>query len=153
MIEIDILNCSSRKKKYLYKEAAKYFIQSLMPKIKNISIDICLENNLDADAFCTQIEPRYFVIEVSRRMPFEEQLKSIAHEMVHCRQFFKKKLQYKNNEILWFGEVYRFNQLKRNEMSLSEYDKYLNMPWEKEAYELETKLYRNFLMQHVGGVE
>lgn len=146
MFEIDILNCRSLKRKVLFKAATEYFAYSLMPKVKNMHLDICLENNLDADAFCTQIEDKYFVIEVSRRLPVKEQLKSIAHEMVHCKQFYSKKLQYKRNKIYWLNEEYNCDVLSRANLTESQYHMYLNLPWEKEAYDLENMLYDNFIL-------
>lgn len=147
MIEIDVLNCKSYKKKKLFNFATKYFIQSLMPKIKNLNIDLCFESDLDADAFCTQFGSKYFVIEISNNLPLEDQFKSIAHELVHCRQFLRKKLEYKNNKIYWNNEIYKIKSLKRNNLSKNEYIEYYTSPWEQEAYELEEILYRNFLMQ------
>ena len=144
MIEVDVLNCKSKKKISIYENAVKYFASRLMPKIKSMHIDICIENSLDADAFCTQIENKYFIIEVSRKLPFEEQIKSIAHEMVHCMQFYSKTLQYKNNKILWNGKAYDFNHMRRNNMTYDEYECYLNTPWEVEAYQLEMTLYNSF---------
>jgi len=153
MIEIDILNCRSKKKKHLYYKAVEYFASSLMPKVKNIHMDICLENNLDADAFCTQIENKYFIIEVSKQLPLNEQIKSIAHEMVHCKQFHSKKLQYKENKIFWRNKAYNNNSLSRDSLTIDEYHSYLNLPWEVEAYELEADLYNNFLMQYEGVID
>lgn len=144
MIEVDILNCRSKKKKDLYEKAVKYFAHALMPKVKSMHVDVCLEN-LDADAFCTQIEPKYFIIEVSKSLPVVEQVKSIAHEMVHCWQFYSKKLQYKNNMIFWMGRGYDFNQLKRKDLTQDDYDTYLSSPWEIEAYHLENELYSKFI--------
>ena len=145
MIEVDILNCKSKRKKELYEKSTKYFVQALMPRIKHMHIDVCIENRLDADAFCTQIEPKYFIIELAKKLPLVEQIKCIAHEIVHCRQFYSKKLQYKNNKIFWLGKGYAFHTLKRKDFTQDEYDLYLNTPWEVEAYGLETKLYNNFL--------
>lgn len=148
MIEINILNCRSKKKRSLCEEAAKYFMQALMPRVRNINIDICIENGLDADAFCTQIESKYFIMEISKKLPIEEQLKSIAHEMVHCRQFLKKQLQYKNGKIYWMNKYHPNNQLKRKELNKNDYFNYLNTPWEIEAYELENMLYNSFIKEY-----
>jgi hypothetical protein len=148
MFEIDILNCKSKKRKPLYKAATEYFAYSLMPRVKNMYLDVCLENNLDADAFCTQIEDKYFVIEISRRLPFNEQLKSIAHEMVHCKQFYYKKLQYKQNKIYWLNKEYNYDSLSRTNLTESQYHMYLNLPWEIEAYAMETMLYDNFILKY-----
>lgn len=145
MIEVEIINCRSKSKVDAYQRAVRYFAHALMPKIKTMHIDICIENNLDADAFCTQIEPKYFIIEISRRLPFSEKIKSIAHEMVHCKQFYSKSLQYKNNKIFWNGKAYALNAMKRKDLTQDDYDTYLSSPWEVEAYHLENELYSKFI--------
>ena len=145
MIEVDIHNCRSKVKVDIYRKAVECFVHALMPKIKNMYIDVCLENNLDADAFCTQIGSNQFLIEVSKKLPTRDQIKSIAHEMVHCKQFYQKKLQYKDNKIFWEGKTYKLNQMKRNNLTYDEYHSYLNTPWEIEAYEMEDVLFNNFV--------
>jgi len=144
MIEVDVLNCRSKKKSQIYRDALGYFLHQLMPNLKNVCVDLSIENNLDADAFCTQLEQRYFIIEIFNKLPFKEQIKSIGHETVHMRQFLRKELGYKNGKILWKGKPYVFKPLKRNDIIKEDYYDYYNCPWEIEAYELEEKLYNNF---------
>ena len=73
--------------------------------------------------------------------------------MVHCKQFYSKKLQYKENKIYWRNEAYNNNSLKKDNLTINEYNSYLNLPWEVEAYELEDDLYNNFIMQYEGVVD
>ena len=78
--------------------------------------------------------PREFMIEVdaSMKYPFDQILIWIAHEFVHLKQFVRKELcDYETGRVQWksrsYGRV-----------------KYDDMPWEKEAYRLEEKLYNEF---------
>lgn len=59
-------------------------------------------------------------------VPFEELLSTIAHEMVHAKQYFRKELD--GYATTWKGRK-------------AEGYKYENMPWEREARKLEFKLY------------
>ena len=62
---------------------------------------------------------------------FNEQILTLCHELVHAKQFIKKELSDR-------GEVW-----KGVDMSLIRGTK--NMPWEQEAFELETKLYDKYI--------
>ena len=63
------------------------------------------------------------------RIPYEELMQNLAHEMVHVKQFFRKELDGSNWQFKWKG---------RNANGY----KYENQPWEREAYKLEEKLYK-----------
>lgn len=64
-------------------------------------------------------------IDINRTIPFEDQMQTLAHEMVHAKQFLRKELD---------GNLWK----KRN------YDnvKYDDQPWEKEANKMEKQLYK-----------
>jgi hypothetical protein len=75
--------------------------------------------------------PRYFTVEVKRDLNEEEKLMSIAHELVHIRQYATGQL---NEEMtLWQGESVNSDLIP-----------YLEQPWEIEAYELGDKLYKDY---------
>ncbi len=98
-----------------------------------------LKKNSGGYAFCYITgevnKPREFEIELDASMKFglEEILKWLAHEMVHLKQFVKGELcDYENKKVQWKSKL------------LSDDMCYEDMPWEKEAYRLETKLYNEF---------
>jgi hypothetical protein len=62
-------------------------------------------------------------------MTFLEQMQTLAHELVHVKQYFRKELTYANTgEFCW---------KKRNAGGY----KYENQPWEKEAFRMEKELF------------
>ena len=59
-------------------------------------------------------------------------LKTLAHELVHVKQFLKRELVDTNGlESKWKGEAYL-------------YIDYYNLPWEKEAYHLQEVLLKEY---------
>lgn len=75
-------------------------------------------------------------IEISRshyhkKLTFLEMMKTLTHEMVHARQFFRGRLKYRGFHAIWKGE------------HMGVYDN-KNSPWEKEAYDLEEKLFNKW---------
>ena len=65
-----------------------------------------------------------------QKIDFDEMMRTIAHEMVHAKQWFRGELgSTGKGQWLWKG---------RNAGGW----KYENQPWEKEAYRLEQELYK-----------
>ena len=125
--------------------AAFYYADELLGK--RMARYICLEIKLTKDlkkkekayGYCHIIDdnlsrPREFMIELDASMKhtFDQILTWLAHEMVHLKQFVRKELcDYVTGRVLWksrcYGKIH-----------------YNDMPWEKEAYRLEDKLYKEF---------
>ena len=95
-------------------------------KLRNREIIIRFKNVMDDDAWGYCIGDLYDIeIQINRTIAFEDQMQTLAHEMVHAKQFLRGELD---------GNLWK----KRN------YDhiKYEDQPWEKEANKLEKKLYK-----------
>ena len=71
---------------------------------------------------CIDGDEREYFIEVNRKQSLEDLCVTICHEMVHVKQYVRKEL---------YSEV---NFYKSRE-------EYLNLPWEKEAYEKQEVLF------------
>ena len=100
---------------------------------KTVIIDF--KSNLDGDAqgYCFAIDK---VAEVTigkkwagRNLTFMEQMQTLAHELVHVKQYFRNELTY--------GETGDFCWKKRNAGGY----KYENQPWEKEAFKMEKEIF------------
>ena len=62
---------------------------------------------------------------------FNEQLLTLCHELVHAKQFIKGELS--ENGQVWKGvDMSLIRDLK-------------NQPWEREAFDIETKLYNKYI--------
>ena len=72
---------------------------------------------------------REFLIEVNKNLSYDEQVETLAHEMVHLKQYARNewKVYQKDGLYSWMG--------KRMYISDDVYDEiYRKLPWEKEAY-------------------
>lgn len=139
------------KEKALLKEAALFFADQLMdPRmVRNLMIDIEVRKNCDVHGECIDEDgtrnPRFFTIGLKYMDDVEEMVKTLAHEMVHVKQYAKNELQ---SGIMvaargglrmtskWMGEVWK---PKRKE------DHYYDSPWEIEAYGKEVGLYAKWV--------
>jgi hypothetical protein len=76
--------------------------------------------------------PRSFTIHLKRGMDQEETLRTIAHEMVHLKQYSRKEL----NESMtkWRGVTVNSSIIP-----------YFDQPWEIEAHEIGDVLYEQFM--------
>ena len=125
-------------------DATYFYAEELLSKrlLKNLEIDIKLTKDLKkkegAYGFCHIVDdnlnrPRQFHIEIDTAMKHStrEILTWLAHEMTHLKQFVRKELyDYQDGSVQWKSKRY-IRKLK-----------YDDMPWEKEAYRLESNLYK-----------
>lgn len=77
------------------------------------------------------------LVELDCRLEWAVALEVLAHELVHCEQYYTGKLKrtYVNKKgwvHSWYGEV--------NTSKGSTYKAYRNQPWEKEAFERQATL-------------
>jgi hypothetical protein len=63
---------------------------------------------------------------------------TLVHEMIHIKQFALNELRNFPKSIRWNGKFYR---MPNGEIDLV---KYLDYPWEVEAYSVEKKLYNEW---------
>ena len=120
-----------RIEQYIHALAKELNIHRMWSKVIFVKFRKSLED--DAQGLCWgDYNDGYAEIKIAREslgepVEYEEMLKTIAHEMVHARQFLRKQLNGYTNS--WMGRK------PRNY-------KYENRPWEKEAHGLEEELYQ-----------
>jgi len=142
-MHIKIINCPDKDFKPFVKRATEFYSQHLLPSErlrKNISLTIKFNNKLDFWALASIEEynaskkAREFLIEIHPWIGASEILKTLAHEMVHIKQFAKGE----TNETLskWKG-------LSVDSDSIDYYEH----PWELEAFSLETGLWTKFAIK------
>lgn len=132
----------NRKQKKLVTEAALCFIDKLIhPNTQRVLELTIVRKKLWADGFCqyedSNIRPRSFILEISDQLDGEELIKTIAHELVHVKQYVKGELKerYKPNYYhMWYKELIIVND-----------DNFYDVPWEVEARDLENTLYKDFM--------
>ena len=129
---MDLTIIGSTKKKRAAAEDMVWFAKDfLMPRIQNITIAVELVNNLaekeGAEGWCMDEGEREFTITINASQELDDILETIAHEMVHVKQYARGE----HAQLMTRG-VYRW----KKEYFPLDYP-YKKQPWEKEAYKLE----------------
>ena len=124
----------------LKKTAIQYAYMLMSPKLVNqleLKIPVSKKLQDNASGYCCPeeffIRPKVFEIELKKTY-INRMLLTLAHEMVHLKQFATNELRakYIKGECItkWQGKV-------------CDIDNYEDQPWEKEAYFLEEVLFCN----------
>jgi hypothetical protein len=154
MIEVVIRGKPKKIAKYLIKRAVEHFASKLFSTRLNANIDLLIKflppEHIDLGPNCCAVcapryeygtnNPRVFDILISEDMSKKVTLLSLAHEMVHIKQFAKGELfefHYKPGLNRWRGELYNEDDRAG--------DNYWFMPWEVEALGMEQGLVRTFV--------
>lgn len=142
-MQLSIVGCPEKKLFRPYvKRAALFYAQSLLTKkvLENIYLKIKFSNNISAYGYAEIKEynvsgkPREFEIEVHSGIGAAEILKTLAHEMVHIKQYV-------------YGETN--DQLSRWKGTKVDSDnlEYWVQPWEIEAHGMEVGLFSRFAIK------
>jgi len=91
-----------------------------------------MQGTVIVEDYNTKGVPREFTIEINRNDTPEEKLKTIAHELVHAKQYAKNELNEEMN--IWLGQKVD-----------SETMKYFEQPWEIEAESVGLNMYESFI--------
>lgn len=132
-------------------EAARFFAKQLLhPRtVQKIELDIEIENRLDVEGECISEDdhknPRYFTIRL-RKQKLDSMIKTLAHEMVHVKQYAKNELG-KELALARIGKGLRIVTRWQGELwsPKSKEDDYWDAPWEIEAYGREVGLHHKWV--------
>tara|TARA_B110000503_G_scaffold33021_1_gene53653 strand:+ start:721 stop:1155 length:435 start_codon:yes stop_codon:yes gene_type:complete len=126
---IKVTGGSVNQRKYV-ESIANFCITMLMPRMRSLDITIKLKQlNGSAYGYCCELGTnREFEIEVERTLKLRTLLETVAHEMVHVKQYARRELHPVHNS--WCGKTY--NPKKTS---------YWDLPWEIEAHGREAGLF------------
>lgn len=137
MFDIEVIGNKS-KKEYI-EMLCLDILAYLMPRTtRNIDITIRFVKQCETQeaGYCTgdKQEANIVVAKNSNnyKIPFDEQLLTLCHELVHAKQFLKGEL---TNGMYWKGEDY------------SKVKSIKNQPWEQEATTMENILFEKYIKQ------
>ena len=120
------------------KRATTFYLDRLQQPTSNVNIIIVQKPNLDADGTCEKLSKKHFIIELKSGLTLEHTLITLAHEIVHVRQYLTRQLKtwfLKSGTVdIWQGK--RFRNVN-----------YYQQPWEAEALLLEQELYVDFVSE------
>ena len=112
-----------------------------MPRMKTLNIEVKVTRiKGDAEGYCLRESDRDFEIEVDSRLPLRKMMETVAHEMVHVKQYARREMndwQYKEVYYKWKGTY------------VPDSTDYWDLPWEIEANGRECGLFIRWA-QHYG---
>ena len=129
----------SKRQKQLVRSMVNFCQKKLMPKMYNIEVNINLRNFGKDDSLGYAIpsdyadlhRPREFDVDINKQQKLRRLLETVAHEMVHVKQFARGELyeSVRRNKHRWQGKW------------LNTDPKYWDQPWEIEAHGREVGLF------------
>ena len=141
-MNIEFVKVRRKKNRLLMTEAIELFAFTLLhPRtVEVLDIIVEMKDLGHADGYCgwedSNINPRSFTIELDKKLAGSELIKTIAHEMVHLKQFAKGELKERFKPTychIWHGDIV--------DVGL---DNFYEVPWEVEAREMEEELFLLF---------
>jgi len=122
--------------------AMDYFASALLtPQLKShIIITVKLTKDLpvfgftEVDGYNSKGKPREFILEIQKGLPEIDMLETLAHEMVHVRQYCYGEIDERGTK--WLSRKMDHDAIP-----------YHKRPWEIEAYKMEKKLYKEFISE------
>ena len=107
----------------------EFCIQKLMPRMETLDITVKLKTPKGAMGYCLETDnKRTFEIEIDRNQKLRPLLETVAHEMVHVKQFARRELHPSMDT--WYGKTYNPKKVS-----------YWDLPWEIEAHGREVGLF------------
>ena len=157
-MKVSVKGARDRKLSNLLRKAFMFYATELMHTnlVKGLRINILLHNKCKEypdkgsciwDDDWNSKRPREFTITMARGQPQHDKLCTLAHEMVHVKQYAKGEMDgviSKDGFQKWTGGEFKLNPRvtpakANNGIVTSKYD-YYYLPWEIEAYGLEVGL-------------
>ena len=87
MNSITVTGGKANQRKYV-ESITEFCIKTLMPRMNTIDITINLSAPQGAMGYCLELDDnRTFEIEVDRSLTLRKLLETVAHEMVHVKQY------------------------------------------------------------------
>lgn len=126
MIDIQVTGGTKRQRE-LVESIAHYSIRKLMPRKRVLDINIHLARLDDALGYAHEEFPGSYVVEIHKGQGLRRLLETVAHEMVHVKQYARREITGKDT---WLGKFV-------NSKTVNYYD----LPWEIEAHGREVGLF------------
>lgn len=135
MNEIEVRGGTARQRWYA-RSMAEFCIKHLMPCMRTLNIIIKLKSTKDAMGYCLELDDnRSFEIEVDKTLRLRRLIETVAHEMVHVKQYARRELHPAHSK--WMGKTINPKKVS-----------YWDLPWEVEAHGREVGLFIRWAEYH-----
>lgn len=132
-MNIEILTRKSKKRAAL-EWLATWLVKDMGLERFNAECSIILTKEFEGFGACHQILPGVYSIVINSKKPLAATLQTLCHEFVHLKQFLTGKLRHsEENPGMWNWCGMEFCPKKTD---------YYSQPWEIQAFERETLLFR-----------
>ena len=119
----------------------EFCIETLMPRMRTLEITVNLCKPTGALGYCLELDnKREFELEVDKTQPMRKLLETVAHEMVHVKQYARREMNPHSDD--WLGKTYNPKKVS-----------YWDLPWEIEAHGREVGLFIRWAEKHNLGKE
>lgn len=130
------------------RDAVFFYLKKLLGNSmsKKINLDIIIDRellrNFEMYANISPLEadprPKFYEMEIDAGLSKKQFLISLAHEMIHLKQFAKDQMKDLESKQVtrWMGKYYNEEEID-----------YWSRPWEKEAHDNEKSLYEEYISQ------
>ena len=116
-------NGGKKSQRQLVEDITSWYINTKLPRYKNLNIEIDLENINDAQGFCTEIDNREFHIQIDKRLQGDDFVTCLFHELTHVEQHLRNKFGIKDevDHLDYFDRPYEIDAYAKQEQLLEEY--------------------------------
>ena len=118
------------KEREIVEATVAWCIKKIMPRMRTLDIEVTIKKLPVAMGYCLQCDSnRQFELEIKKGMSLFDLISTVCHEMVHVKQYARGELRYiASGTRLWKAKI------------ISDKVEYMDLPWEKEAFEMERGL-------------
>lgn len=132
MITIKVTGSGSKKRTLAIEHACRFYLKKLgfRKRKRELEIHIRFVKDMTEMGLCDFNDDFMFPefdIDINKSLSEEDVLRTIAHELVHAKQFIRKELRYREHDTLWKGKPSTKEE------------------WEIEAYVTELILYNEYI--------
>jgi len=139
---VSVYKCPKTISRTLIHDAVQFYANTLMNRqlVKHLTVKVIFKDD-GVDGLCNPIDeltrPREFVLQINPNGTDKEVLTSLAHEMVHVKQYATGESRHYERK----PHVTKFRGVMVNTHTTD----YWDLPWEIEAYGRELGLYIRFM--------
>ena len=116
-------NGGKKSQRELVEDITSWYINTKLPRYKNLNIEIDLEKIDDAQGFCTEIDKREFYIQIDKRLQGDDFVTCLFHELTHIEQHLRNKfgINDDNDKTHYLDRPYEIDAYAKQEQLLEEY--------------------------------
>ena len=116
-------NGGKKSQRQLVEDITSWYINTKLPRYKNLNIEIDLEKIDDVQGYCVKYDNRTFHIGIDKRLQGDDFVTCVFHELTHVEQHLRNKFGIKDevDHLDYFDRPYEIDAYAKQEQLLEEY--------------------------------